>query len=306
MSDRAADWLACVPAALREPIRRAAEGGPSNVALMQLLMQCVEPAEAEDALHGAVARLRTDGDTLAARRLEAVLALSAAHPDAFGVVRSTIDGLDHEPRPGDEQLTYWANAFDRAVGTNPTASVALYALGNPQLLQAATDEIVARLDDWGLLSPATECLDLGCGIGRFELALASRLGRIVGVDIAPAMIEKARHAGAGLPNVEFRRISGRDLAGFPDGSFDLVLAVDSFPYLVQSGTDLMAAMVGEAARVLRRGGQLVALNFSYRGDLARDRSDVAALAARSGFDVVRNGTSEFRLWDGTSFVLRKD
>jgi ubiquinone/menaquinone biosynthesis C-methylase UbiE len=119
------------------------------------------------------------------------------------------------------------------------------------------------------------------------------------------MIEQARRNCAGLPNVDFQLVSGHDLAGLADASFSLVLAVDSFPYLVQAGEDLTGAMVGEAARVLSPGGHLAVLNFSYRGDLDRDRAELGRLAAERGLGVIRNGTLDFQLWDGASFVLRK-
>jgi ubiquinone/menaquinone biosynthesis C-methylase UbiE len=86
---------------------------------------------------------------------------------------------------GPARLAYWAEAFNRAARRDPDASVALYALGNPHLLRAATEEVVAKLDAWGLLSADTVCLDIGCGTGRFELALAPRVQHIVGVDVAP-------------------------------------------------------------------------------------------------------------------------
>jgi SAM-dependent methyltransferase len=65
------------------------------------------------------------------------------------------------------------------------------------------------------------------------------------------------------------RSSGRDLALFKDASFDLVYAVDTFPYLVLSGRDLAERHMSDAARVLRPGGTLLVLNYSYLGDLER-------------------------------------
>ena len=44
------------------------------------------------------------------------------------------------------------------------------------------------------------------------------------------MLEVAAARCTGLPNVSFRRTSGRDLAFFPPASFDLVTAIDVFPY----------------------------------------------------------------------------
>jgi SAM-dependent methyltransferase len=305
MPEGAPDWLETVPARLRPPLERAAQGAAPNVALMQLLLECSAAGEAEEALELAIAALRKAGEVDAARRLKTVRALASANPDAFQVVRNIIGGLDHDQTSGAGKLAYWAAAFDYAARNNPAASVALYALGNPELLQAATDEITARLAEWGLLAPDAVCLDLGCGIGRFELALAPRLARIVGVDIAPAMIEEARRRCAALPNAAFDLVSGDDLAGFATGEFSLVLAVDSFPYIVQAGQELTSTMIGEAVRGLQPGGHLAIFNFSYRGDLDQDRSDVARFATRFGLEVIRNGTADFQLWDGRSFVLRK-
>ena len=83
------------------------------------------------------------------------------------------------------------------------------------------------------------------------------------------------------------------------------LAIDAMPYVCRAGPALVAAHFAEAARVLRAGGDLVILNFSYRGDLERDRQDVRAAAGAAGLCVLRDGTSDLRLWDGATFHLRK-
>jgi predicted TPR repeat methyltransferase len=297
-------WLAGLPRGLRQPLQRAAAGLPANVALMHLCMACTAPDEAEGALRSVIDHVRQAGEAIAAARLQAVLDLLSANPQAFEIVRSVIGGLDHAgDAAGEEALAYWVAAFDRAAAQNPEASVALYSLGDPRLLEAATREIVDRLAEWALISPATECLDIGCGIGRFELALSGRVRRIVGIDISRAMVATARRRVSHLPNAEVRLTSGRDVAEFQDESFDLVLAVDAFPYIVQAS--LAPAMVAESARVLRPGGALAILNFSYRGDPDRDRADVAALASAAGLEVRRNGTADLSLWDGITFELRK-
>ena len=299
-------WLDGVEPRFREPLRRCAAGLPANVALMQLLAQCLSAEEAEVALASAISSLDRQGDTAAAR-LGAAAALLRANPRAFEIVRSILDEVDHERRAEspDDALALCAAAFDRAAQSHPEGSVALYSLGDPALLDAATEDVVAQLQAWGLLSPDSLCLDIGCGIGRFEIALAPRVRRITGVDISAAMVEAAQDRCAHLANVEIRQTSGRDLSPFAAASFDLVLAVDSFPYLVQAAGDLAATMITEAARVLRPGGHLAILNYSYRGAPEADRHDLAAHGGRNGLQLVQVGLAGLKLWDATAFVLVK-
>ena len=68
--------------------------------------------------------------------------------------------------------------FDRAVAVAPEAAVALYSLGSADILERATSEIVNRLAEWGLLRSDASVLDIGCGIGRIERALAPQVGAI--------------------------------------------------------------------------------------------------------------------------------
>ena len=93
--------------------------------------------------------------------------------------------------------------FDRLVEMNAEASVALYSLGEPGLLDAATREVVDLLDQLAVLGPERHVLDIGCGIGRFERALADRVAAITGIDISPQMLQAARQRCAGLANVSF-------------------------------------------------------------------------------------------------------
>jgi SAM-dependent methyltransferase len=191
--------------------------------------------------------------------------------------------------------------FDRLVRISPEASVAAYSLGDPALLGAATAELVVWLRAQGLLAGRPDVIDLGCGIGRLTAALAAEAGSIIGLDVSPAMVAEARTRH---PRLRFETCSGSDLADLADASCDLLLAVDVFPYLLQGGLPLAAGMIGEAARVLRPGGRLVILNFSYRG-AAADRHDMPGLAAAQGFALLRNGTRELILWDGLAFELRR-
>lgn len=299
----------CDEPRFQEPLRRCAAGElPPNVALMQILVEARAAGEAEHALTTALDRLEAGAEPAGgADRLRRVLELWRANPQAFAVVKAVLADVEHgggAPSP-EAGVAHWASLFDRLAKVSQEGSVALYALGNPSLLRAATAEVVARLRDWGCLGPDKAVLDLGCGNGRFEEALAPEVGTVTGLDVSGEMIAAARARCAGLRNVRFEHASGRDLSGFAAASFSLVLAVDSFPYLVQAGMELADRHVAEAARVLRPGGDCVILNFSYRGDPEADRRDVARLGREAGLIMLRQGTREFELWDGRAFHLRK-
>ena len=305
MPDADEAWLGGCPAHLRPPLIRCARGElPPAVALMRILVEARDAAEAAVALRRAV---ESGAEADAAARLGETARLLNANPQAWATVKSILSDLDHggtAPSPEDG-IARWAELFDRAVRISPEASVALYSLGNPDLLRATTAEIVGRMRDCGLLGAGRDLLEIGCGIGRFQEALAAQARTVVGIDISREMIETARRRCAGLANVRLLVTSGRDLSPFADGSFDLVFAVDSFPYLVQSGMALAERHLRGAARVLRPGGDVLILNFSYRGNLDADRADLARMAAETGFSVRRNGMRDFTLWDGAAFHLRK-
>jgi SAM-dependent methyltransferase len=195
--------------------------------------------------------------------------------------------------------------FDSAVALAPEASVALYCLGAADILDRATDEIVSRLAEWDLVRSDSTVLDIGCGIGRIERALAPRVGEIVGIDVSSGMVEEAQRRCRDLANVAFAQCTGRDLTEHPDGAFDVVLAVDSFPYLYAADPEIVTRHLQDCARVLRPNGTVVILNFSYRGDVEADRRDIERLGGANGFLIRRAGTRDFSLWDGLTFLLTR-
>jgi arsenite methyltransferase len=103
--------------------------------------------------------------------------------------------------------------------------------------------------------PGAIVVDLGCGAGLDCLLAARRVGptgKVIGVDMAPAMIEKARgNAQAlGLVNVDFRQAEIESLP-LPDASVDLVISNGVFNLCPDK-----PKVLAEAFRVLRAGGRL--------------------------------------------------
>jgi SAM-dependent methyltransferase len=205
----------------------------------------------------------------------------------------------------DTSLSAITDFFDRAVVEAPEACDALYSLGSASILSRATSEITARLLEWELVGPDRDLLEIGCGTGRVVAALAGLARNVLGLDVSAGMVARALERCRAYKNVTNTKSTGRDLGFCADEAFDLVLAVDSFPYIVAAGAGLAERHIADAARVLKPSGSLVIFNYSYGGDLDADRSTLSQLAVENGLSCVRMGTRDFSLWDGATFLMRK-
>ena len=274
------------------------------VALMQLLIETEDAGAVAKAVANA-AQGQAGGVKRDTAELERLIAANGAGCERIAaMLRADMDSAK-PARTVEEGIAFCERLFDWSVQQSEEASVALYSLGNPELLSAATDEIVKQLHEWGAISPSTAVLDIGCGIGRLLTALAPRVRTAAGIDVSLEMVKAARRRCAGLANVSVVKGRGAGLEEFEDGAFDTAIAVDSFPYLRQSGYELVERFFAESARVLTPGGRLVILNYSYSGDDAADAQEVGILAAASGYEVLVAGERPFTLWDGLAFFLIK-
>ena len=111
--------------------------------------------------------------------------------------------------------------------------------------------------------PGERGLDVGCGPGFLACELAREVGaggRVVGTDSSPAMLAAARER-ARREGLESRiRLALGDAGALPcaAGVFDFVVAVQVYLYVA----DVERAL-GEAARVLRRGGRLAVVDTEW-------------------------------------------
>ncbi|MFF9981653.1 class I SAM-dependent methyltransferase [Streptomyces erythrochromogenes] len=116
-----------------------------------------------------------------------------------------------------DKTTYKAHvtaAFDRAAGSYDRMGVTFFTPMGRRLVERAAPQ------------PGQRVLDVGCGRGAclfHAAALVGDRGRVLGIDIAPAMIEEARKAAAdlGVANVELRVMDGES-PDLPARSFDVV------------------------------------------------------------------------------------
>ena len=234
-------------------------------------------------------------------RIAAMRDLLSARWDAIAKLAQAAGAVDHSSS-GTSALAPLRRGFNRAAAIAAEASVAFYSLGDPELLAASTNEIIAWLKANFLLGSTAHVLDLGCGIGRVAAALAPYVGSVLGVDFAPEMIQQARVRYGHDPKLRFELTDGERLTSETWSTPpDLVLAVDSFPYLVQAG--VAEAHFADAACALRRSGAVAILNLSYR-TLEQDQADVCRWAARFNLRLRFTGEQPFELWDGRAFVLQ--
>jgi arsenite methyltransferase len=118
----------------------------------------------------------------------------------------------------------------------------------------------------GEVRPGQTVLDLGSGPGVDSLLAARRVGptgKVVGVDLCPEMVEKARRNASllGLRNVEFLH-AGIEKLPLSDGVVDVVTSNGVFNLCPDK-----PGVLAEAFRVLRPGGCLQMADILLHDDV---------------------------------------
>src|SRR4051794_22828246 len=165
----------------------------------------------------------------------------------------------------------------------PTGRAWARDLGYPEAALArvpdATVESFAGVaNHWllGDIQPGSVVLDLGCGAGT-DLLIAAQMagpeGRVIGVDMTPAMLERAAASARamGLENVELHE-SLIEALPVEDASVDVVISNGVIDLVPDKD-----AVFAEVDRVLRPGGRLqladVVIHTAVSAD-ARERIDL--------------------------------
>ncbi len=185
-------------------------------------------------------------------------------------VSETYDRVAREPRGefhfhrGLEYACDFLGYDRRSLEMLPAESTASFAgVGNPHRI--------------GPIQAGETVLDIGCGAGMDLLLAARRVGaegKAIGVDMTPAMIERAKRGAlkAGVwENVEVRRGTAEELP-VESESIDVVISNG----VLNLSPDKLSAF-GEIYRVLKPGGRLYLADVVVRRELS--------LAARSDVDL---------------------
>jgi predicted TPR repeat methyltransferase len=152
--------------------------------------------------------------------------------------------------------TYVTALFDQYAPKFETALVETLGYRGPAVLFKAVLSVCAAGDRAMLFKRG---IDLGCGTGLAGAAFAAQTAEMIGIDLSPRMIERARASGF-YAELEVTEIVG-GLRCRPDASADLVLAADVLIYLHD-----LAPVLAEVTRVLAPGGLLAFTAESHDGD----------------------------------------
>lgn len=120
------------------------------------------------------------------------------------------------------------------------------------------EEALRKLIELVSAGPADTVLDVACGPGIVVCAFAQVVANATGIDLTPAMIERARslQEEKGLTNVSWQVGDVRRIP-FSDGSFSIVTSRYAFHHLEEP-----QAVLAEMVRVCKPGGRIVVVDVA--------------------------------------------
>lgn len=221
-------------------------------------------------------RLNQHGDAIAAYRAALVADPADRHGAKVRLMRLGAAPLGEMPEG------YVRALFDQYAPRFEKSLIEDLNYRAPELLREALMSV--RGD-----TPFRHGIDLGCGTGLAGRAFAGDVTEMVGVDLSPEMIARARATGCYVA-LEIGDMLGA-LRARPNASCDLVLAADAVVYVAD-----LEPLLQEAARVLQPEGCVAFSVETHSGDgvilgaglrYAHAESSVRAALESAGLDVAR-------------------
>lgn len=225
------------------------------------LLESAEGGKASDADRGARSAVRWVATHMLPSRCAAWLGGLRHSLQQRGVRRRVMRKIEELERGGptlDRAIRrYWNDRIhDTKLSDDPPGTAGFYAALDQYRLQKMP--YLPRLVDFGAWA-CRDVLEIGCGAGLDLVRFARGGARVTGVDFATTAIELARDycRVAGVP-AALLEADGTHLP-FPDASFDLVYCAGVLPFAADP-----AAIVREAHRVLRPGGEAIFMGYNRR------------------------------------------
>jgi ubiquinone/menaquinone biosynthesis C-methylase UbiE len=173
----------------------------------------------------------------------------------YGLKRTALEAVALEGETLDAHRDFW----DRSAGVDSLSAIVTGSDERGYRSSGRAEAEALRR----FLAPDARVLDVGCGTGRVMEHLAPWCREVHGIDISKRMVGEGRERLARLPNVHFHHGNGYDLAGFGDGSFDVVYSIVALQHMPRT---IAYNYLLESHRVLRQDGVL----WFYVPNLLRD------------------------------------
>jgi SAM-dependent methyltransferase len=164
----------------------------------------------------------------------------------------------------------------------PTGATALGMLGYEETIRSSLPESVQAAYcgvgnpfSIGAIDPGMAVIDIGCGAGvdtLFAALMAGPGGRVIGVDITPEMVERAK---ANLRQVKLLNVSlyqaSAERLDFPPESFDVAISNGVLNLVVNKEKAL-----SEIHKVMKPGGQLMLADQVLTGEPSESKKELLA------------------------------
>lgn len=216
------------PAAAVDLCEQALERAPDWAAGWFMLGEFREAAARADA---------ADREALGRAAVEAYLRARSLDPDDRCGATLRLARAGAIPAPNGSPPAHVRDLFDGYAARFEASLVGALGYRGPEQFAA----MLARVAPERRFAAA---IDLGCGTGLLAPVVRPRVERLVGVDLSPAMLDRARSGGFYDELVVGEIVA--DLTRRPPATFDLILAADVFCYVGD-----LAPVFAAVARVAR-------------------------------------------------------